>query len=105
MEPKKNPNVDLERKKTVFFLIGLFVSLSVVYIAINFRFYEANADNGLGQAFEDVEEEIIPITQQNTPPPPRQPEKVEHCRGSSREIQGRSCPHGKAEECHGKGVS
>jgi protein TonB len=73
LEPKKNPKVDLERKRSIFFLVGLFVSLSLVYIAINFRFYEANANNGLGQAFEDIEEEIIPITQQNTPPPPPPP--------------------------------
>jgi protein TonB len=73
MEIKKNPKVDLERKKRTFGLIGLVLSLSFMLLAFEWRFYEAKladlGDLNLG----DIEEEIIPITQQNQPPPPPPP--------------------------------
>lgn len=73
MEPKKNPKADLEKLRGTFMAAGLLVSMVVVYVIINFKFYEVSASE-LGQlVVEQVEEEIIPITQQNTPPPPPPP--------------------------------
>lgn len=52
---------------------GLVLSLVIVYFLINYRATNALAAD-LGQVqVEDIEDEIIPITQQNTPPPPPPP--------------------------------
>lgn len=73
MQPKKNPQVDLEKKKRTFALIGLVVSLAIVFYAFEHRTWE-DEGTGLGALnLEDIEEEIIPITQQNQPPPPPPP--------------------------------
>lgn len=73
MEPKKNPNADLEKLRSTVLLGGLVVSLLIVFAMINFKFYDVQASE-LGQlVVEEVEEEIIPITEQNTPPPPPPP--------------------------------
>jgi len=73
MEPKKNPKADLEKLRGTFMAAGLLITLSIVYVIINHKFYEVTASE-LGQlVVEQVEEEIIPITQQNTPPPPPPP--------------------------------
>ena len=80
MEPKKNPKISLENKKGIFFQIGLIISLLVVFIAFEWKSYD-KVDYSLGQFnMEDLEEEIIPITQQEVkppPPPPPPPEVIE----------------------------
>lgn len=73
MEPKKNPKVDLEQKKGVFFQIGLAVALALVLIAFEWKSYERE-NASLGELNLDlIEEEIIPITQQEVKPPPPPP--------------------------------
>jgi len=73
MEPKKNPKADLENKIGVFRMIGLVVVLAGVLIAFEWKTYQ-DGPSSLGQLqMEDIEEEIIPITQQNQPPPPPPP--------------------------------
>ncbi len=73
MEPKKNPKADLEKIRGTFMAGGLLVSMVIVYMLINLKFYDVQASE-LGQlVVEEIEEEIIPITQQNTPPPPPPP--------------------------------
>ena len=80
MEPKKNPEISLERKKGLFFQIGLIFSLIIVFVAFEWKSYE-KVDYNLGQLnLEDLEEEIIPITKQEVkppPPPPPPPEVIE----------------------------
>lgn len=73
MEPKKNPKADLEKLKGTFSLVGLVLSLFIVYSIVNWKFYDVQASE-LGQlVVEEEEEDIIPITEQNTPPPPPPP--------------------------------
>ena len=43
MEPKKNPEVNLERKKRLFLQIGLVVSLLLVLGAFEYKSYEKSA--------------------------------------------------------------
>jgi len=80
MEPKKNPEISLEKKKGLFFQIGLVVTLIVVLAAFEWKSYE-KVDYNLGQLnLDDLEEEIIPITKQEItppPPPPPPPEVIE----------------------------
>jgi len=80
MKPKKNPEISLEKKKGLFFQIGLVVTLIVVLAAFEWKSYE-KVDYNLGQLnLDDLEEEIIPITKQEItppPPPPPPPEVIE----------------------------
>ena len=80
MQPKKNPKISLESKKSLFFQIGLAITLLLVLIAFEWKSYEKN-DYNLGSLnLDDMEEEIIPITRQEVkppPPPPPPPEVIE----------------------------
>ncbi len=73
MEPKKNPKADLEQIRGTFLAGGLLASMVIIYLLVNLKFYDVKASE-LGQlVVDEMEEEIIPITQQNTPPPPPPP--------------------------------
>ena len=73
MEPKKNPDISLEKKKGLFFQIGLVTTLVIVLGAFEWKSYDKVAYN-LGQLnLDDLEEEIIPITKQEVKPPPPPP--------------------------------
>ena len=80
MEPKKNPEISLEKKKGLFFQIGLVVTLIIVIVAFEWKSYD-KVNYNLGQLnLDDLEEEIIPITKQEVkppPPPPPPPEVIE----------------------------
>ena len=80
MKNRKADNVNLEHKKTMFFLIGMVVTLLTIWIAFEWRSYERNLMD-LGQLNIDIEDEIIPITQRQQqpppPPPPAPPEVIQ----------------------------
>jgi protein TonB len=80
MKPKKNPDISIEKKKGLFFQIGLVITLVLVLAAFEWKSYDKVAYN-LGQLnLDDLEEEIIPITKQEVkppPPPPPPPEVIE----------------------------
>ena len=80
MKPKKNPEISLDKKKGLFFQIGLVITLVIVLGAFEWKSYE-KVEYNLGQLnLDDMEEEIIPITQQEEkppPPPPPPPEVIE----------------------------
>lgn len=64
MELKKNPKADLEKYKLIFMQIGLVVALAAVLVA-----FEWKSTSGINTEFAGVqdlavEEEMIPITQQ-----------------------------------------
>jgi len=80
MEPKKNPEVNLERKRGLFLQIGLVIALLIVLGAFEYKSYEKVAYNLGSLNLDDLEEEIIPITKQELkppPPPPPPPEVIE----------------------------
>jgi len=73
MELKKNPEADLEKKRPMRVLAGMVVALSFVLIAFEWKtFDEIKGDLGTLKT-ENVEEEIIPITEQEAKPPPPPP--------------------------------
>lgn len=73
MKNRKSDSVNLEHKKTMFFLIGMVVTLMTIWVSFEWRSYERNLMD-LGQLEIDVDDEIIPITQtQQKPPPPPPP--------------------------------
>ncbi|MFM1876729.1 MAG: hypothetical protein RL266_2466 [Bacteroidota bacterium] len=73
MEIKKNPEVDLEKKRSLFLVAGYVVALAVVLTAFEWKTFDRSAAD-LGQLIIDnLEEEIIPITEQEIKPPPPPP--------------------------------
>ena len=73
MEAKKSPKADLERKRTVFIQIGLIVALAAVLVAFEWKSYDIEQISMGERQVENVEDEMIEITQQNKPPPPPPP--------------------------------
>jgi len=73
MKAKKNPKISIERKRGLFFQIGLVITLLVVLVAFEWKSYE-KTDYSLGQLqMDDLEDEMIPITFKEKPPPPPPP--------------------------------
>ena len=70
MEIKKSPSADLNNKKLLFVEIGFVIALLIVYGAFEYRTKEKKEAVLAAENTEIIEEEIVPITQENTPPPP-----------------------------------
>ncbi|MFY0651113.1 MAG: energy transducer TonB [Cyclobacteriaceae bacterium] len=71
MELRKKPKLDLERKRGMFFNIGLALSLAVVLTAFEWRSHESEL-----VVFEPIDEEfefVIEIPPTVIPPPPPPP--------------------------------
>lgn len=80
MEIKKNPKVDLEKKRSLYLQIGFIIALLFVYAAFEYKNYDKSSYNLGDLNLDDLEEEIIPITKQEQkppPPPPPPPEIIE----------------------------
>ncbi|MBL4752283.1 MAG: energy transducer TonB [Flavobacteriales bacterium] len=73
MEPKKNPKYDLEKQKSIFVPIGFIFALSVILISLEWRSYETRAMDLGALMMEDIEDELIPITEREIKPPPPPP--------------------------------
>tara|TARA_B100000282_G_scaffold296084_1_gene276990 strand:- start:966 stop:1619 length:654 start_codon:yes stop_codon:yes gene_type:complete len=80
MQVKKNPKVDLEKKRSLYLQIGFIIALLLVYAAFEYKNYDKSSYNLGDLNLDDLEEEIIPITKQEQkppPPPPPPPEIIE----------------------------
>jgi protein TonB len=76
MELKKNPEADLEKKRSVFLQVGLITALAAVLLAFEYTVFD-ETESQLGSLNLDLlEEEIIPVTQVTPPPPPPPPVKT-----------------------------
>lgn len=79
MELKKNDNANLEKRKGVFFQLGLVITLSLILIGFEWTssgLSENRFDTGKGDV---IDEEIIPVTRQEKPEPklPKPPKVTE----------------------------
>ena len=73
MENKKNPSVDLEKRKGLLFQVGLVFALALVLVSFEWAIFD-RTNSDLGSLNLDIEEEeMIPLTQQAPPPPPPPP--------------------------------
>ena len=70
MEIKKTDRANLENKKFFFLEIGLVFSLLVTFAAFEWKQKDINVSNLEDEQEINIEEEIIPITQDTPPPPP-----------------------------------
>ncbi|MCC8360201.1 energy transducer TonB [Salinimicrobium sediminilitoris] len=73
MQVKKNPKADLGRNSMIFFQVGLVVMLGLTYFGLEWKFYGNEEMDHQEVQVSDFEQEDIPITQLNTPPPPPPP--------------------------------
>jgi len=73
MEIKKNPEVSLEKRRSLFLIAGYVVALAVVLTAFEWKTFDESSSNLGKLVIDDLEEEIIPITEQEIKPPPPPP--------------------------------
>ena len=69
MEIKKSPKADLESKKSTFILIGLVVSLFVIWRVFEYKSYDKQSLDEFQRSVEVIEEEMVEITKQEQPKP------------------------------------
>ena len=73
MQPKKNPEADLNKNRNLYFVIGLTFVLGITWGAVEYKSYDRQLNFDGVNMLEDDEEDI-PITEQlKTPPPPPPP--------------------------------
>ncbi len=70
MEAKKSKKADLEPKRTVFIQIGLVIALAISLVAFEWKTYDIKEIDTTARQAEQVEDDLVEITQQNKPPPP-----------------------------------
>ena len=73
MQPKKNPEADLNKNRNLYFVIGLSSVLAVTWGAVEYKSYDRQL-NFDGVSMLEDDEDDVPITEQlKTPPPPPPP--------------------------------
>ena len=74
MEPKKNPKADIGRNIGLYFVIGLALTMALVYGALEWKTYDEVNDYDISMNVDDDLDEEVPMTEQiKTPPPPPPP--------------------------------
>ena len=74
MELKKSEKANLEKRKGVFFQLGLVIALSLMLIAFDWTSEGLDSNEYASGNQEQIEEEMIPITRVKPPEPPKPPE-------------------------------
>jgi len=74
MKPKKNPNAEIGRNSSLYFMIGLTSVLLVTWQSLEVKFYEQESKvSEVVQVMDELKEDV-PITEMlRTPPPPPPP--------------------------------
>lgn len=75
MESKKNPEADLERRKSSLRWMGVMAAMAFVLVSFEWKWFDLQVE-GLGDYKSDLlEEEVIPVSFQQPPPPPPPPQQ------------------------------
>ena len=77
MQPKKNPKVDLNRNRSLFFVISLCLVLFLSWKLIDWKTYDKTNYGYEALNVDAEDDEDIPITEQIKTPPPPAPEIIE----------------------------
>jgi protein TonB len=80
MEAKKTEKADLTKKSSLFFSIGLVVTMTIIVMAFEYKTYDDTDVKDLGKQNTNMEEILeVPPTEQPPPPPPKiqQPQIIE----------------------------
>ncbi len=73
MENRKNPEVDLEKRKLSFGLLGLFVGVALTLVAFEWATFDERQSQLGALQLDNLEEEVIPPSATPPPPPPPPP--------------------------------
>lgn len=73
MEVKKNHKADLTKRSLLFLQLGLIFILLLVYFAIEWKTFTPQDLHKEQLSMGAIEDEVIPITELSTPPPPKLP--------------------------------
>lgn len=72
MEPKKTEKADLTKKSSLFFSIGLVLTMTIIVMAFEYKTYDDTDVKDLGKQTNNLEEILeVPPTEQPPPPPPK----------------------------------
>ncbi len=77
MKTKKTAKANLEKKKTLFFQLGLIISLSLVFLAFEWKQSDKNQNEWDQIAAIDIPEELIQITTPEKEPPRPKPQTTD----------------------------
>jgi periplasmic protein TonB len=80
MEPKKTEKADLNNKTSLFFGIGLLLTMTVIVMAFEYKTYDDTGVKDLNAGLNNMEDILeVPPTEQPPPPPPKiqQPQIIE----------------------------
>lgn len=70
MKVRKNPKVNLENKRKIFFQIGMIIALIGVFVAFEYRSYDKYELTEFNSRNVTIVEDFTEITFQKPPPPP-----------------------------------
>ncbi|RLD65093.1 MAG: energy transducer TonB [Bacteroidetes bacterium] len=73
MELKKTDRADLEKNRNTYILIGLVISLSIIWFAFEYKTYDKQDTLMMQNAMLEDEEDVVLQTQRTEPPPPPPP--------------------------------
>ena len=61
MEPKKNPQQDLNKKSSMYFVFGLLLVLAMVYVALEWKSFESDRyiDEAMNANESEIEEDLV----------------------------------------------
>ncbi len=75
MEVKKRKNIDIRYKRTLFFLIGMTISLGFAFALMQYKKYDPIVLENLDQVYdEDMVQQEQTQQQEEKPPPPEKPQ-------------------------------
>lgn len=81
MKPKKNPNAEIGRNSSLYFMIGLTSVLFVTWQSLEVKFYEKESEVSEVVQLMDELKEDVPVTEMirtaPPPPPPSAPDVIE----------------------------
>lgn len=69
METRKYPIADIDKGRVIFFELGLITALLIIFVAFNWRAIPKYTPIDNYNVEKKFTEEIVPITEQKTPPP------------------------------------
>ncbi|RLD41499.1 MAG: energy transducer TonB [Bacteroidetes bacterium] len=73
MEVKKTERANIEKNKTTFTLVGLVITLALVWFAFEYKTYDRTVVELQQTAMLDDEEDVVLQTERAEPPPPPPP--------------------------------
>ncbi len=73
MEIKKSEKADLEKNRNTYTMVGMIITLALVWFAFEYKTYDQANMDFMQTALLDDEEDVVLQTERNTPPPPPPP--------------------------------